>query len=298
MASECSEFSYDKEGFAIKNGKLEIVLSSIGGVAAYPPGATFGPRQMRDWEFVWLLQGDAEYIRGEITSLAPEGSFVLCQPGETDLFRWDRKKRTRHAYVHFQILNAPDNLSLWPVVRESMTDDILKSLFPHLLTCLEEGDTEQAQQTLQLMITVFRTGHRAMGSMSQRAWPHAVELVCAFIFARLEENPAAHLALSQLAEVACVTPEHLCRLFQGSVGHSPVKTVRLARLQHSAMLLGRSNYSVGEIAALTGFINPYHFSRAFKEAYGQSPTEMRRQTQLSGQPPLPLIVGIKSILDK
>ena len=276
---------------------MEIVLSSIVGVASYPPGATFGPRQMQDWEFVWLLQGDAEYLRGEITSLAPEGSFVLCQPGETDFFRWDREKRTRHAYVHFQILNPPDSLSLWPLVRESMANDILKSLFQHLLTCQDQGDAEQAQQTLQLMITVFRTGQRAMGSLSQRDWPHAVEQVCAFIFARLEENPAAHLTLPQLAEVACVTPEHLCRLFQNSVGYSPMKTVRLARLQQAAVLLARSNYSIGEIAALTGFINPYHFSRAFKEAYGESPREMRRQMQQSGQPPLPLIVGIKSIFD-
>ena len=77
-----------------------------------------------------------------------------------------------------------------------------------------------------------------------------------------------------------------------------MKTVRLARLQQAGVLLARSNYSIGEIAALTGFINPYHFSRDFKGAYGESPREMRRQMQQSGQPPLPLISGIKSILDK
>ena len=66
---------------------------------------------------------------------------MLCQPGETDFFRWDRKKRTRHAYVHFQIRNPPNNSSLWPLVQESMTDDILKSLFQHLLASLSLGDT-------------------------------------------------------------------------------------------------------------------------------------------------------------
>ena len=266
---------------------MEIVLSSIVGFAAYPPGATFGPRLMQDWEFVWLVQGDAEYLHGEITTLAPEGAFVLCQPGETDFFRWDRKKRTRHAYVHFQILNTPENLSQWPSVREAMPDDILRSLFQHLLTCLDQEAAGQAKQTLQLMLTVFLTGQRAMGGVSQRAWPHAVEQVCAYIFSRLEEDPAAHLSLAELAGLACVTPEHLCRLFQHSVGHSPMKTVRLAKLEHSAMLLARSNYSVGEVAALTGFISLYHFSRAFKEIYGLSPTVMRRQLQTSGQPPFP-----------
>jgi len=298
MAGECSDFSGSKEGFAIKDGNLEIVLSSMVGVAAYPPGATFGPRQIQDWEFVWLLQGDAEYLRGEITTLAPEGSFVLCQPGETDFFRWDRKKRTRHAYVHFQIRNPPNNLSLWPLVRESMTDDVLKSLFQHLLTCMDQGDTEQAQQTLQLMVTVFRTGQRVMGSISQRAWPNAVEQVCAFISARLDENPAMSFTLTELAGIGCVTPEHLCRLFQGSVGHSPMKMVRLVRLEHAAILLERSNYSIGEVAALTGFVSLYHFSRAMKVAFGQSPTELRRQMRETGLPSAPRHIGLKSIQDK
>lgn len=30
----------------------EVQLVGNAGVAVYPPGATFGPRRMRDWEFV------------------------------------------------------------------------------------------------------------------------------------------------------------------------------------------------------------------------------------------------------
>jgi len=86
------------------------------------------------------------------------------------------------------------------------------------------------------------------------------------------------MSLAELAGVACVTPEHLCRLFKSALCHSPVETVRLARLDHAAMLLVRSNYAIGEIAALCGFANPFHFSRAFKAAFGEAPTELRRRT--------------------
>lgn len=41
-------------------GGIRLVMSGWG-VAVYPPGATFGPRQLEDFEFVWLLQGTAEW---------------------------------------------------------------------------------------------------------------------------------------------------------------------------------------------------------------------------------------------
>lgn len=51
---------------------LDVSLPA-GGVATYPAGASFGPRVMHDWEFVWMMEGDAEYRWGETTVVAPEG---------------------------------------------------------------------------------------------------------------------------------------------------------------------------------------------------------------------------------
>lgn len=268
---------------------LEVSLPTGYGVATYPPGATFGPRRMRDWELVWLMQGDAEYRWGESNVVAPEGSVVLCRPGATDFFQWDLHRRTRHAFVHFQVHRVPEDWpdwADWPFVRAPEEDDILRPLFRHLLTWANGGDSGQRRLTLMTMLTVFQTGQRATGSLAREVWPPAVEQVCAFIAERLDEDPAAALSLPALAQVACVTPEHLCRLFKTALGRSPSETVRLARLDRAAILLARSNYTVGEVAALYGFLSPFHFSRAFKQALGQSPSEVRRRIAAGGPPPL------------
>ncbi len=268
---------------------LDVSLPTGWGVATYPPGASFGPRRMRDWEFVWLMQGDAEYQWGDTNVAAPEGSLVLCRPGATDAFQWDPRRRTRHAFVHFGVERVPDGWPEWcdwPLVREGQEDDILRPLFRHLLTWTEGGDAEQCRLTLMTMLTAFRTGQRATGNPAREVWPPAVEAACAFITARLDDDPAAPLPLPALAAHACVTPEHLCRLFKAALGRSPAETVRLARLDRAATLLARSNYSVGEIAALCGFASPFHFSRRFKDAYGQSPSDLRRRVGAGATPPL------------
>ena len=272
---------------------LVVGLPSAYGVATYPPGATFGPRVLRDFEFVWMIEGDAEYCWGEARAAAPAGAVLLCRPGATDVFRWDRQNRTRHGYFHFQVTATPDDwppMTDWPLVRVPPDEDILRPLFRHLLTWLERGDARQCRLTVAHLLSAFVSGEITAGSLGREVWPDAVERACAFLYQALEQDHARPLNLAQLAAAASVTPEHLCRLFKTSVGHSPVETVRLARLDYAAGLLARTNYSVSEISVLCGFGNPYHFSRVFKSAYGQTPTEVRRMVRDGSHPPPPRLL--------
>ena len=78
---------------------------------------------------------------------------------------------------------------------------------------------------------------------------------------------------------------NLCRVFTESIGRSPMETVRLARLDRAMDLIARSNYSVGQIAELCGFASAFHFSRRFKDAFGQSPKALRTAIRNGAAPP-------------
>ena len=107
---------------------LRLTLPSATGIVTYPAGALFGPRHIRDYEFVWIIEGDCEYRRGSVTVPAPPGSVVLCRPGETDFFRWDRDRRTQHAYFHFNLTRWPKTWpkqTAWPLVRNAVEGEIL-----------------------------------------------------------------------------------------------------------------------------------------------------------------------------
>ena len=251
-------------------------------VATYPPGASYGPRALRNWEFVWILHGDAVYTRGDSTVDAPVGSIVLCRPGATDFFHWDPIHSTRHAYFHFEIGGdfpatwpAPND---WPLVRNPSGDtDLLRPLFRNLMTWGNQGDQIQRQLIALSLVAAFVTGESesANVALSRPGFPEPVERALAFIATQLDQTPDAPLSLGAIADAAFVTPEHLCRLFKAATGSSPSETVRLARLDRSVTLLCRSNFSVAEIATLCGFASPFHFSRRFKETFGQSPRALR-----------------------
>jgi AraC family transcriptional regulator len=271
----------------------QMTLPSATGIATYPAGATFGPRTMRDFEFVWMIEGDAEYRWGDQVVAAPRGSLVLCRPGARDFFQWDKDRRTKHAYFHFQIRRSPKAWGpreAWPLVRTGADGDVLRPLFRHLLTWHGKGDEQLERLTMQHMLMAFVTGQYTCDDVPQDILPPAVERALAHVHALFDDDPAASIDLSDLAAAAAVTPEHLCRLFKTATGRSPIETVRLARLDRAAVLLARSNYAIKQIADLCGFASQFHFSRLFTQAFGRSPRKLRQELQTGQTPPTSLLL--------
>lgn len=269
---------------------FEVLIQSPFAVATYPPGATFGPRTLRNFEFVWIMEGDAVYKVGGGEFAAVQNSVVLCRPtpGLTDFFRWDTTRRTRHAYFHFDLAgDLPydwPTVFRWPIVqKEGVENGLLTTLFRHLLA--SNAPASPASQTdllVKTLLGAFVTGQFELDTLGGgkiahgSPMPDLVRDTMAFIARQLDEGAAPSLSLDDLACHVCVTPAYLCRVFAQSTQHSPMETVRQARLDKAAILLARTNFSVGEIAHLCGFASPFHFSRCFRAAFGQSPRQMRQ----------------------
>jgi AraC-like DNA-binding protein len=276
-------------------GLLRIEVGQMG-VATYPPGASFGPRTLADWEFVWLIEGNAVYTRGHQTVDVPQGSVLLCRPGQSEHFQWDRVRRTRHAYLHFSVNDPYECLppmTAWPLVRPLWSsDDLMATLFRHILTWGKSEDLELLRMDVAHLMTVFFSGQSAVGFVQREQWPEAVELACLHIHERLEANCAAPIPLAELAETVHVSAPHLCRLFKASMGKSPAKVVCLIRLERAAALLLRSNFSIREIAEVYGFANPYHFSDRFKQEFGMSPRAMRKEAHKENSSAIPKLLSL------
>src|SRR5215218_2488863 len=251
------------------------------GVAAYPPGATFGPRRLPDFEFVWLLSGTAEwrYDQGSIT-LRPD-RLLLGRPGMVDSFVWDRAVPTRHAYLHFRLEGPPPQLpdpALWPLVRTLPDDDPLRPLLRYLLDLGEDrsGDHRRTvREVLRLLLALFVEG--PLPDRDGRPLPPHLDALLGFVRAAWSPPaPTRRLSLQELAAGACVSAGYLSRVFRHHYGVGPVAAFELLRLGRAATLLTRSNLAVAAVARDCGFANPYHFSRRFRRVYGQPPGRYRR----------------------
>ena len=83
-----------------------------------------------------------------------------------------------------------------------------------------------------------------------------------------------------LAARCGISEVYFRQLFRERFGTSPRQYILELRLQKARQLLTGSRLPVQEIGEHCGFTNPYHFSRAFHRATGQTPTEYRKINQL------------------
>jgi AraC-like DNA-binding protein len=88
-----------------------------------------------------------------------------------------------------------------------------------------------------------------------------------------EHYTTEQLKITRLAEMCSISPEYFRSIFQQFYGISPVKYINQLKIEHAAELLSSGLYSVTEVATLSGYNDPSHFSREFKKTYGISPTE-------------------------
>jgi AraC-like DNA-binding protein len=115
--------------------------------------------------------------------------------------------------------------------------------------------------------------------------PEAVSHALNLMREQLDERPHQHLRLRDMARRSGVTEKHLCRVFSKALGHAPMKTFQLLKLQLALALLARSNLSVKGIADRCGFEDPLYFTRCFRRVYGAPPTEVRQSLMQGHRPP-------------
>ena len=90
-------------------------------------------------------------------------------------------------------------------------------------------------------------------------------------------HPENEHRLDEMAAQAGVTPSHFCRIFKKANGVSPHQYVIKARLGRAQELLSHSDSPLALIADSLGFTSQSHFTRAFRQFTGRTPSEFRRQ---------------------
>ena len=89
------------------------------------------------------------------------------------------------------------------------------------------------------------------------------------------------LSLAALSAVACFSPFHFHRIFQGVTGETLNAHVRRVRLERAALLMRSSpRRRITDVALATGFAGAAEFSRAFKTHFGFAPSTWDRRSAL------------------
>ena len=92
----------------------------------------------------------------------------------------------------------------------------------------------------------------------------------------MDANIREPISQEELTSYVGLSRRQLQRLFQRYLSCTPSSYYLKIRLQRARQLLRQTSSSIVEISASTGFVSSSHFSKAYKELYGHSPSAERR----------------------
>ncbi|WP_160497528.1 response regulator [Paenibacillus dendrobii] len=100
-----------------------------------------------------------------------------------------------------------------------------------------------------------------------------LESVCAYVEEHLDQN----IALRDVSNMFSFSPNHLGVLFKQGTGVNFSDYVVDRRMEKACLLLKDPHYKIFEVAGRVGYKNLTYFSRQFKDKYGMTPGDYRKQ---------------------
>lgn len=83
------------------------------------------------------------------------------------------------------------------------------------------------------------------------------------------------LNVDKIASMMGLERSQFYRKIKALTNYAPVELMRRLRLQHGRTLLTTTDKTISEIAYETGFSTPAYFTKCYRDAYGETPTEVR-----------------------
>jgi transcriptional regulator GlxA family with amidase domain len=93
----------------------------------------------------------------------------------------------------------------------------------------------------------------------------------------LNANLPERVNLTDLAELAGLSPAHFSRAFKVSTGMAPYQWQLDARIRRAQAQLLDTDASLDDVAEATGFADAVHFGRTFRKLTGAAPAAWRRE---------------------
>lgn len=250
------------------------------GRVRYPKSGTHGPRIQRGIQLFHLLSGEVVFeIEGRVVRLQA-GDMCLLLPGRHEFHRFSEVEESQHAWCQLDF-HEPAGTRFEPLARVSEVVQVNPDLerFMELglsLTRTPDRFTAGALLTLGQSLLHYYVAYAQQTSVmgaQDKPIPKAVRVACDYMSQHLQSP----LTLEDVAQASFISVNHLIVLFRQHLGLTPSRYLWRLRTQQAAMLLRSTMMPLAQIAEQTGFSSPFHFSRAFKERYQESPKSYRQR---------------------
>lgn len=253
-----------------------------GGLAFYfcgwekcEPGHFFGPAVRPHFLFHLILSGRGCYERAGIRHELGAGQGFLILPGESTRYQADFQDPWEYCWIGFGGTEAEEilkecGLDSENVIYHDRSGGLLRREMLQLVDSFGRSYTNPYMLLgrLYLSLSHMVSMQPARGVVYQDYVNRALEFV--------HNNFSYEIGVAEIARTVGIDRTYLYRIFKEQVGQSPKKYLTAFRLRKAAEMLAETDLTVTEVALSCGWKEASLMDRQFKENYGCTPLQYRK----------------------
>lgn len=250
-----------------------VKLVSCGHIFAKTGREINRPFGRDDWLLFYVAR-ESETFYLDSVKTAPAGSFIIFAPHEKQHHIYTGNKTAEFCYVHFKCDTLPISLltsSVYTISESREACDIFEDILS--LTLAKQPFYEKLciYKLLYLFVLLER-------GVLYENFPEKenFERIAAAV-SHMNKHYSANFTLEDYASMCAVSKFHFLRLFEKTVGTTPIEYRNNIRLEHAKDLIIEEKLTLEEVASTLGFSSLSYFSSAFKKKYGLSPKQYQKQ---------------------
>lgn len=243
----------------------------------------FRKRESGSSEFILIynIAGRGWIKVGKSKIELPDAHFFIIPPNISHSYFADTENPWSIYWIHFSGTKACcfNNYSLQLFsVEKTMTSRINErlNLFSEIFRNLERGYSTEVLEYTNLCLHYLLTSFTHLNQyriLKEEYEKDPVSLSINYMLENLDKK----IKIGEFSEKVQLSSSHYARLFRTRTGHSPVDYFIQLKIQRACQLLDTTSKSIAEIALITGFKDPFYFSRQFKKAMNISPRGYRKR---------------------
>ena len=257
-----------------------------------------------DYELLYIKEGKLRITVEDTVYKAGPGDVFLFRPNRRHSMQPLSPQGFRQPHLHFDLVWQEDSeqvfISYKPL--EQMSPEEQKMIRPDILSesdiplpdKLEITDINMFEQLLFEVIFEFETQLPYAQLSTQGAFLRLWTFILRqqLLQGNIKNEPQSTLmleirhllntstgqtvSLDELSSRFNISKYHLVRSFKKLFGMSPIQYHQRCRLEKAKNMVLYTMFPMTQIASELGFENPSTFTRAFKNQYQQSPSQLRR----------------------
>jgi AraC-like DNA-binding protein len=250
------------------------------------PAHSFGPASRNHYLFHYVSTGTGTLFADDSRGVTHEyqiksGQGFMIFPGQITTYIADRELPWEYVWLEFDGLRAKEALEIAGLTQDNpvyrvRSRELRETMKDEMNYIVEHKDASPFHLIghLYLFIDALTRSAATMkvskGSKLQDFYIHE-----ALVF--IENNFQNDISVEDIANVCGLNRSYFGKIFKNGTGKSPQEFLLNYRMTKAAELLKLTKLSIGDIGNAVGYPNQLHFSRAFKNIYGVSPREWRKE---------------------